>query len=540
MYTVFRSTQWLSVVLSSGKRGGHGPHTYAGGRMKSVSRLDTLTSHPMPTTEPIGGKVMQRFSMAERTGEKLNRVRAESMTPTHATPKHHQKTVAELEAASEKCDFFVEVRDARAPFATENKRMHSMMYNKPRVICFNKMDLGVPEMERKVLSFYARHGIPACYTYSSGNHTWGHEALLEAITNLPVVQKHDVPSVGLVVGMPNTGKSLLIDRLRAKGLCNDQITKGQYRWKRSRMKESFVSHSVPHTTKMFNSALVQNHPKHIILTDTPGFHYPVMMQDEELALKLAALEILTPGDNNGLNIWAAAAYLMHYMMNRPVNRRLLLAFLHLTEDDVPTKASTPLHILQRFAVLLEAPALFHDMWAGISGIHATAISMAIFKCIREGRFGPICLDDMPAEAATAVTEVIGARNPAVTPLEWTSKQSIAFGSESVLSDATAFDRSAAALPRSLRTYGNWKNRDAAATPERQRPSWLSPMNDSRRPFWQGPTPLHDPALKPGVRSAGEGYGVGRSLVQYPIGEMGQPAAPGARSPHQHFEYPQGF
>jgi len=115
-------------------------------------------------------------------------------------------------------DAVAELRDARAPESSRNPELGALLGAKPRVVLLNKSDLADAEATRRWLAFL-RHEAPAlAVDCRSGRGLSGfapavQEALRETIARNAARGMARKPLRLMVVGIPNVGKSSLINRL---------------------------------------------------------------------------------------------------------------------------------------------------------------------------------------------------------------------------------------------------------------------------------------------------------------------------------------
>lgn len=186
----------------------------------------------------------------------------------HWFPGHMTKALREMEADASKIDCVVYVLDSRIPSSSVNPAYDSIFANKPRLYVLNKSDLVPKEELVKWRDFYNRNGnrcITANSTVNGGN-----KAFVSALSELaaPIVEKYAKKGVkktvrAMVIGVPNCGKSTLINSLTAK--------------KRT------VTGNKPGVTRGKQWVSVDNY---IDLLDTPGTLYPDF-SDQKKAAALA-------------------------------------------------------------------------------------------------------------------------------------------------------------------------------------------------------------------------------------------------------------
>jgi ribosome biogenesis GTPase A len=116
-----------------------------------------------------------------------------------------------------KVDVVVELCDARLPHASRNPDLDKMIQNKKRVLLLNKADLADPVETSAWLKYFKNQGIPVQPFISTGGKAKEILALIEEAAREAVdraAQKGVRKTVRvMVVGVPNVGKSTLINRL---------------------------------------------------------------------------------------------------------------------------------------------------------------------------------------------------------------------------------------------------------------------------------------------------------------------------------------
>lgn len=135
-------------------------------------------------------------------------------------PGHMTKTRREMEKALPLTDFTLEVLDARAPLSSKNPDLGKLTQNKPSVVLLNKADLADERVTRAFAErFCEKTPVLICNCKSGA----GLEGLQDTVTTLmrETLEKHRRKGVrrplrAMVFGVPNVGKSALINRLCGK------------------------------------------------------------------------------------------------------------------------------------------------------------------------------------------------------------------------------------------------------------------------------------------------------------------------------------
>ncbi|RPF56013.1 ribosome biogenesis GTPase YlqF [Aquisalibacillus elongatus] len=186
-------------------------------------------------------------------------------------PGHMAKAKREVEEKLKLVDFVIELVDARAPYSSQNPMLQEVLGDKQKLIVLMKKDLADPEVTKQWVEQFQSEG---------------HEALA-----VDVNQKQDIQSLikkakmigkgindkrkekginprslrAMIIGIPNVGKSTLINRLANK--------------KRAQTGDK------PGVTKQQQWIKVQGEFE---LLDTPGILWP-KFEEEEVGYKLAAI-----------------------------------------------------------------------------------------------------------------------------------------------------------------------------------------------------------------------------------------------------------
>lgn len=134
-------------------------------------------------------------------------------------PGHMTKTKRQIGKSLKLVDAVAEIIDARIPVSSRNPVLNNLIQNKPRVILMNKSDMADPAQTSRWIEYYKSQGIAAlpidCRTGKGLN---GFIPLVKFVLSDRIASWKAKGMVGrtirvMVVGIPNVGKSSLINQL---------------------------------------------------------------------------------------------------------------------------------------------------------------------------------------------------------------------------------------------------------------------------------------------------------------------------------------
>lgn len=134
-------------------------------------------------------------------------------------PGHMAKTKREIKENLKLVDIVIELLDARIPFSSRNPDLDEIISGKEKVVLLNKADLANDAITRLWIEYYKENGIEALAIDSiSGkglNKIYGmcKEAAKEKIERMEKKGIVGKPLRAMVTGIPNVGKSSLINKL---------------------------------------------------------------------------------------------------------------------------------------------------------------------------------------------------------------------------------------------------------------------------------------------------------------------------------------
>ena len=183
-------------------------------------------------------------------------------------PGHMKKTLEEMQKNVKLCDCLIYVLDARLPRSSFNPQIDKIVGHKPILYVLNKADLADDTKTKKFISEFQAEGKTVISLVSSG--ASAKQKLLNSLQDLLAakIEKNNNKQINalykvMVIGVPNTGKSSIINTLATK---TKAITGNKA--------------GVTKSTQWVRTG------SNIALLDTPGTLWP-KFEDKLVSLKLA-------------------------------------------------------------------------------------------------------------------------------------------------------------------------------------------------------------------------------------------------------------
>ena len=214
------------------------------------------------------------------------------MSQIHWFPGHMKKALNEIEEKIKLVDVVIEILDARAPISSINPEFEKRISNKKKLLVISKSDLADPE-ETKKWQFYFKNKVNSLVILNLTDQK-SEKIITSEVLKLGE-EKHQKekakgmkpqPIKAMIIGVPNVGKSSLINRIAKRNAAGVQNKPGYTRG------EQYIKVN-----------------KDFILLDTPGV-LPMNYDDKEHAIHLALLgsvrEEILPNDE-------LVKYLLEYL-----------------------------------------------------------------------------------------------------------------------------------------------------------------------------------------------------------------------------------
>ena len=166
-------------------------------------------------------------------------------------------------------DIVIEIVDARLPLSSRNPKIDEIVGDKPRLLLLNKADIADAEITAQWEKYFAQQGLPVLVISSAGNKKLNfifakcREILADKIAKQKERGIANRSIKVIVVGVPNVGKSSLINKLSGR--------------------KSAITGDRPGVTKGKQWIRLDNG---IELLDTPGILWP-KFEDDSVGKKLA-------------------------------------------------------------------------------------------------------------------------------------------------------------------------------------------------------------------------------------------------------------
>lgn len=184
-------------------------------------------------------------------------------------PGHMAKARREVTEKLKLVDIVFELIDARLPLSSRNPMIDEVIHQKPRLVILNKADLADRTETDKWVSYFKEQGIEALAVNSFEGQ--GLQVVTRKAKEILTPQRERLERRGIrpgairamIVGIPNVGKSTLINRLAKRNIAKTGNKPGVTR------AQQWIKYG-----------------KELELLDTPGILWP-KFEDQEAGYKLA-------------------------------------------------------------------------------------------------------------------------------------------------------------------------------------------------------------------------------------------------------------
>lgn len=254
-------------------------------------------------------------------------------------PGHMAKARREVTEKLKLVDIIFELVDARLPLSSRNPMIDQVIQQKPRLIILNKMDMADEVETKKWIRYFEEQGTRAVAINSLDGRglqlvtRTSKEILAEKWDRM--IAKGIKPRAirAMIVGIPNVGKSTLINRLSKKSLAK--------------------TGNMPGVTKAQQWIKVG---KEIELLDTPGILWP-KFEDPETGFKLAVTGAIK---DSVIQMQELAIYALKFLEERYPERLKERYGIEKVDEDVAVAFEI---IAKRRSLVLPGGEIDYDMTA---------------------------------------------------------------------------------------------------------------------------------------------------------------------------------
>lgn len=137
-------------------------------------------------------------------------------------PGHMTKAMRDIKAKLKMVDLVIELADARIPASSRNPELNKLLLNKPRLLVLSKKDLADPTWTERWLNKYQTESLAAAAfnlaTIKGMNDLAQkcRELVADKLRRAEDKGRSGRPVRAMVLGIPNTGKSTLINSLAGR------------------------------------------------------------------------------------------------------------------------------------------------------------------------------------------------------------------------------------------------------------------------------------------------------------------------------------
>ena len=274
-------------------------------------------------------------------------------------PGHMKKTREGIVNNLKLVDLVIEILDARAPISTKNPDIDNMISNKKKVVVLSKKDLASEDSLNKFIDYYKNNND---YVISiNATDKTGISSLIKILDIIKEENYNKNKSKGIInknlrimiVGIPNVGKSTLINQIIGK--------------------KSAKTGDTPGITKSQQWLKIKGN---IELLDTPGILWP-KIEDVSVANKLSFLGSIK---DSILEIEGIYYEFIQFLINNGKHKKLF------SEFDIDTNETDFESISEKIAI--------KRGYKKNKEIDYYRLSNAILNEFRSGKYGKIQLDDI--------------------------------------------------------------------------------------------------------------------------------------------------
>jgi ribosome biogenesis GTPase A len=270
-------------------------------------------------------------------------------------PGHMTKAKKDFEKNLKFNDMVIEVIDARIPEASKNPMLNQIIKQrqKPHLKVLNKSDIADPKVTEQWLSFFNAEKNTSALAISSKSKKDKNKIKEAALKLVPHRGTSIKPLRAMIIGVPNVGKSTLINMLSERKIAK--------------------TGDVPAVTQMQQRILVADD---FIITDTPGMMWP-KIEDEVQGYYLAASNTI------GINAYDEIETALFLLDNLKENYKQALQDRYQLENVECEKKSE---------ILLEVIALNKKLLSKGNQVDLLKAAITLIQDYRHQKLGNISLE----------------------------------------------------------------------------------------------------------------------------------------------------
>ncbi len=279
-------------------------------------------------------------------------------------PGHMGKALEQIGELIKRVDVVIEVLDARLPMSSSNHQLENLRRTKPWIKVLNKHDLADPFITKAWVRLFEQQAGVRALPMSAKQHSETKQLIKLCQLLAPKRGKPGFPVRVMVVGIPNVGKSTLINTLAGRSMAKVG--------------------DKPAITTCTQQIDLRNG---VVLSDTPGVLWPDM-SDQEGAYRLATTGAIGA---NALDYTVVGLFAGEFLMTRypeMLKKRYKI-------DELPDNPTDLMEAIGRCLGCLKSGG----------GIDLHRASEAFLRELRAGKLGRISFEEPTLEVVeSAVAE----------------------------------------------------------------------------------------------------------------------------------------
>lgn len=289
-------------------------------------------------------------------------------------PGHMVKTKRQIEEDLKLIDIVIELLDARIPISSQNPEIKEIIGDKKKIVLLNKSDLADQKENKKWITYFENKGIKAIATDSNSG-----IGVQELIRQIKEMAKSDLDKMAqkgrvgksirvMILGIPNVGKSSLINRI-------------------SRKTSAGVGNKPGFTKKKQWIRMSDN----IELLDTPGVLWP-KFESDEVALNLSFTGTIK---DEILETTEIAFYLVKWLLEHEEEK--LLERYKLTKEDITNIRENVQNSNEQVMEIINKIGQKRGALLSFGNINEEKVARIIIDEFRNGKIGRITIEKVSKE-----------------------------------------------------------------------------------------------------------------------------------------------